>query len=823
MSKSSFSKCIIAGVGRDTIRATLVAVLSAAPAAGQMLAGSVATPDAADALRFRTVTAVRVGVRAPTIDGVLDEPLWDSAPVATDLIQGRPTPGAIATLRTEARIAYDDDALYVAVRMYDPYPSRIVAPIPRRDDETTSDWVFVEIDSRHDRRSAFSFGVNPRGVQVDGVWTDDVRWDQAWNGVWQSAARIDSLGWTAEYRIPFSQLALSRGSDAGELVFGFNVYRYAPRIGESSNWSPRLPTINGIVSRFNDVRGIELRHRPSRLEVTPYVGMQAAHVPSSANAATTAAVPRASTAIGGADVRMGLPGGFALTATVRPDFGQVEADPSQVNLTSFETYFTEQRPFFVERVDAFSFNSGAGIGIPLTAGANALSSESPFYSRRIGRPPHGATIPTGARELDAPGFTDILGAAKLVGRTANGWTAGVLAAQTATERATIELPGGTRRDAVVEPSTRYVVGRVTRHFEAGASAVGAMVTSVHRSLPSGDSSSLPANAVFAGVDARRRSSNGDYEASGFLAMSVVEGSAASLRAVERSAAHYLLRPDAEHLRDFVNDSLRTSLTGTSAQVRIAKLGGGHWRWSVIGHSISPAFEVNDVGFQRNSDWRIALGTLQFVQYNPGRHFRTWTLGIDQLGAGWSFGGERRAAVGTVGATWQLRNYWGGSASVGRELASLSTEALRGGPALLMPSRTTWSVTVNSDTRKRAQATLGANGFRDDGTGGKGTTVVGELDARLTDRLRVAVAPRVSRTNEALQYVRHVAGTAADTGYIVGRLTQTTASLTARADLAFSSHATLQLYTQPLIGAARYSELGEVVSPRAPRIEIACNR
>lgn len=224
---------------------------------------------------------------------------------------------------------------------------------------------------------------------------------------------------------------------------------------------------------------------------------------------------------------------------------------------------------------------------------------------------------------------------------------GVVRAQTATERANIELPDGTRRDAVVEPSTRYVVGRVTRDFEEGASAVGAMFTSVHRSFPSGDSSSLPATAVFAGLDARRRSRNGDYEASGFLSTSVVEGSAASMPAVEQSAAHYLLRPDAAHLRDFVNDSMHTSLTGASAQVRVAKLGGGHWRWSVIGQSISPAFEVNDVGFQRNSDWRIALGTLHFVQYHPGPLFRTWTLGIDQLGAGWSFGGERRAAVGTV--------------------------------------------------------------------------------------------------------------------------------------------------------------------------------
>jgi len=795
-----------------------IALLAVAPhAAAQALRRAGPSPGTDDILARRSVTAVRLANRPPAIDGRLDDDVWRTAPIATDFVQSRPTPGAVAVQRTEARLAFDDDALYVAVRMFDPHPERIVAPFPRRDFETTSDWVFVEIDSRHDRRSAFSFGVNPRGVQVDGTWSNDVVYDPAWNGVWQSAARIDSLGWTVEYRIPFSQLALPRRSGAGEMVFGLNVYRYEPHVGEVSNWSPRLPTINGVVSHFNDIRGIALAHRPAQLEVTPYVGARAAHAPPRTGDAANAALPRGSSVVAGADARLALPGGFSLAATVHPDFSQVEADPSEVNLTSFETFFAEQRPFFVESADAFTFNEGNGIGVPLTAGADALASESPFYSRRIGRAPHDDVIPGSARVLEMPAYTNILGAAKLVGRSTSGWSAGLLAAQTAAERASIELPGGSSRDVVVEPSAQYVVGRVTRESAGGGSAAGAMVTAVHRSLSNPDSSALPANAIFAGLDARHRFAHDDYEASAFVAASVVNGGTGAMRAVERAPDHYLLRPDAEHLRDFASDSTRTSLPGASAQARVAKLGGGHWRWSAIGQSITPAFEVNDVGFQRNSDWLIALGTLHFVQYHPGRLFRTWTVGVDQIGAGWSYGGERRAAVATVSATGELLGEWGGAITAGRELASLSTEALRGGPALLTPARTTWSASAHSDTRKPSQVTLSANGFVDASGNGHGTTIGADIDSRLTDRLRIALAPSLSRSNEALQYVQHLDTAGASSGYIVGRLVQTTASLTARMDLALSPQITLQLYAQPLIGSATYSDFGEVVAPRAANV------
>ena len=790
------------------------ATLSSSRAGAQSLRDSAQSPAVREALGLRSLRAVRIVGAAPVIDGELDEDIWRTAPIATDFVRSHPHPGTLAALRTEAHVLYDDDALYVAVRMYDPEPGKILAPFPRRDDETRSDWVFVEIDSRHDHRSGFSFGVNPRGVQVDGTWASDVLYDASWNGVWQCVARIDSLGWTAEYRIPFSQLGMSGARAAGDHVLGLNIYRSTPHAGEVSNWSPRLPSLNGIVSHFNELRGITLEHPPVQVELMPYVGARTASAPERTGDVESAALPRGSTAFGGVDAKVTLPANLLLAATIRPDFGQVEADPSVVNLTSFESFFPEQRPFFLESADVFTFNEGNGIGLPLSTGADAFASENPFYSRRIGRAPHEDAIPDGARVDDIPGFTNILGAAKLVGHSAGGWATGVLGAATESDRASIVAPDGDHRSVVVEPATQFGVARVSRDFRNGGSALGAMFTTVHRSQPGGDSSSLTSSTLFGGIDGRHGFHHNDYEASGFFTASAVSGTATAIRNVESASDHYMFRPDAPHLRGYVDDSARTSLDGVSMQARLAKLGGGHWRWSLIGQSISPGFEVNDVGFQRNSDWLIALGSLGYVEYRPDPIFRTWNVTVNQLGAGWSYGGERRAAVGAVNASGTFHNEWGAALSAGRELASLSTEALRGGPALLVPARSTCGATLSTDSRKRKLLTLTASGFVDDGGVGHGTTVGADLDSRVTDRLRIDLAPSLSYSNEGLQYVQHLDTASSSDGYIVGRLRQKTASLTARVDLALSQRTTLQLYAQPLIGSAKYDNFAEVVSPRA---------
>ncbi len=351
------------------------------------------TPDGCDPalLARRSLAAARISGAPPVIDGRLDEAAWSQAPVATGFIQSRPRPAAPASLRSEARVLVDGEAIYVGLTYFDPEPARILTPLARRDDETISDWAFVEIDSRHDRRSGFSFGVNPRGVQVDGLWTGDTMYDSSWNAVWEAAAHVDARGWTAEFRIPFSQLAFSLPSKTGdngeEMVWGINFYRNSPGRGETSNWSPRYSSVSGVVSRFNDLR-LPAPERVRRLEVTPYTAARAGNDGPGGD--------RKSSARAGADLKVGLGSSFSLTATLLPDFGQVEADPSQVNLTAFELFQTEQRPFFLEGIDVFRMNTGLAFATRETSFAD----ESPFYSRRVGRAPRGDLPPGATGRLD---------------------------------------------------------------------------------------------------------------------------------------------------------------------------------------------------------------------------------------------------------------------------------------------------------------------------------------------------------------------------------------------------------------------------------------
>src|SRR5437868_12263712 len=360
-----------------------------------------------------------------SIDGKLDEPAWATATPSSDFTQSYPKVGAKPTDPTEVRVLYDDDALYVGVRMFDTRPDSIAAQLARRDASGIySDWLHVMVDSYRDRRTSFRFSVNPRGVQKDVLEFDDRNGeDLNWDAVWQVATRIDSIGWTAEYRIPFSQLRFGGAQQGAERIWGFQVMRDVARRNERDSWSPWKTTDPGFVSFEGDLAGLVDVPTPSRLEVMPYLSTKLTRAPGDpANPfyKTNAAKPSA-----GADVTYGLPGGLTLTASVNPDFGQVEVDPAVVNLSAYETFFPEKRPFFVEGANIFnigSINGGPGYG-----------NQQIFYSRRIGRPPQRFVS---GQFVDAPDATTIIGAAKVTGKV-GGWTVGLLNALTAEEKARV--------------------------------------------------------------------------------------------------------------------------------------------------------------------------------------------------------------------------------------------------------------------------------------------------------------------------------------------------------------------------------------------------
>jgi hypothetical protein len=760
----------------------------------------------------RTISAHRLtpDQSAPVIDGRLDDAVWASAPVATDFVQQRPTPGAAPTQRTEARFVYDDNAIYVAVRAFDTEPDAIAAELGRRDATGLhSDWVHVVFDSYHDRRTGYRFVVNPRGVKRDVFHFNDGPEDAGWDAVWEVATTVDSLGWTAEFRIPFSQLRYR--PSAGEQTWGLNVIRDIARLDERSYWSPMPPGQPGFASRFGTLEGLVGLRSPRALEVLPYTVASVTRAPE--DAGNPFYRENAARAGVGADVKYGLTSDFTLTATINPDFGQVEADPSQVNLSAFETFLPERRPFFVEGMDIFRFGLGGGDG-------GDFAAEALFYPRRIGRAPQGAgqRIPGNAPYRDVPTTTRILGAGKLSGKTPDGWSVGILNAFTGREQARFFSAAGEEHRLAVEPLTSYGVARVSRDLNAGRTAFGTILTTTHRRLDAADSLAfLPSAAYAGGFDARHRfGPGGGYSASGWILASAVQGDSFAMRRLQRSPARYFHRPDAGHLSF---DPGATSLRGWAASGEVMKT-SGNWNGGTIMNVRSPGFEANDLGYQREADQVFNAAFVGYRRFTPGTTFRSWSV-FSNVWTVHTFARERNALGGNVNGNFTLNSLWGGYGGIARELPRTATRALRGGPAIEVPGGLNGWAGLNTDRRKNVSGSLNTWFGREDGTGGYNVGLGSGVTWRAGGQAQLTLNPSYSVNRSAWQFAasRSLDGRP---HYAFARLDQRTAALTARLNYTFAPNLSLQVYGQPFISAGdasdfrlvRLTEDGTAVAPAA---------
>ena len=414
------------------------------------------------------VSAVRTA-QPPQIDGRLSEEAWSHAPVADRFTQRDPQEGLPPTERTEVRVMYDQDALYIGARLYDSVPASIARRLSARDDEPDADHIAVYLDPRHDHRTGAVFVVTAAGVQRDIVISNDTFENTSWDAVWTSAVSIDGQGWSAEIRIPFSQL---RFNAADIQTWGINVARHLRRANETS-WLEMVPkNENGLASRMAHLTGLEGVRPRRQIELAPYTAARQEFVqpeddadPFNDGARTFGSV--------GLDVKAPMPGGLTLDATINPDFGQAEVDPAVVNLSRYETFFQEKRRFFIEGSEIFN-NFGTG-GSNNFFGFNT-SDPDIFYSRRIGRTPQDEAD---GDFVDAPRAATILGAAKLTGKTAGGWSIGLIEALTGRERARVVSESVSSRRSV-EPLTNYLIARVQRDFARGGAEV--LATSVNRKL-----------------------------------------------------------------------------------------------------------------------------------------------------------------------------------------------------------------------------------------------------------------------------------------------------------------------------------------------------
>jgi hypothetical protein len=735
------------------------------------------------------VTAVRLQeAAAARVDGQLNDAVWQTVPPATGFVQRDPREGAPATFQTEARVAYDNSALYIAVQAFDPEPKRIVGIRTRRDEDSPSDWIRVVIDSFHDRRSAYEFAVNPAGVKQDSYWSNDNNNDSGWDAVWDVAMSRNERGWRAEFRIPFSQLRFHPSEGA---TFGFAVIRQVGRLNEMSTWPLLAKSVSGFVSQFGELTGLRLNRSPKRLEVVPYiVGDVKTQPAESGNPLSKATDPTGSV---GVDLKYAVKPGLTLTGTVNPDFGQVEADPAVVNLSAFETFFSERRPFFVEGSGIFQYNIDCNDG----------SCSGLFYSRRIGRSPRGeANVPAGSYS-SSPAQTTILGAAKLTGR-AGPFSIGALSAVTSQENAVISNGSLTTRQDV-EPLTGYSVLRARREFK-NQSGLGFMVTSTNRNLDEA-TRFLPGQAYTGGVDWDWRLGR-KYAIQGFWAGSSVRGGASAIDAIQRNNVHSFQRPDATGLN---YDPSRTSLNGYGGSASFSKIGGQRVRFNSNVGVKSPGFEINDVGFLRRADQRSMSNWMQVRYETPSKYLRSFRYNLNQW-AGWNFDGDQLNSGINVNAHAMFTNNWSTGMGANLNRRTFDDRATRGGPGVYRNGqRSVWAY-LNTDERPAMSA--GVQAFL--GSDGKGS-VYSDLNPFLSYRpssfLKVSGGLSFSRNYDESQWIE-----SADGRYVFGRIHQKTISLTSRLNYTITPTLSIQTYAEPFVSAGAYSNFKALKNGRSASYE-----
>ena len=721
----------------------------------------------------------------PVLDGRDDDPVWRSAPRIDHFLEARPSEGAAPKLRTEARIAYDAHNLYVFVRAFDPHPDSIVSLLARRDEQPPSDQIFVMVDSYHDRRTGYEFGVNPAGVKADQAIYNDGNEDSAWDAVWDVATRTDSLGWTAEYRIPFSQM---RYATKGGGTFGILIWRVIQRYTETVTWPLYRQSRSGFASQFGELTGLDSLSSPGHAEITPYVVTKNVQVPANAGFARNQDVT-----VGG-DLKYRVASNLLLNATVNPDFGQVEADPSVLNLSAFETFFNERRPFFVEGKGLFTFPVNCVVVVDCNTG------EGLFYSRRIGRSPQ---LSGTYGDASSPTATRILGAAKVTGRLPGGFSLGILDAVTDNVRG----PGDV---ATLEPTTNYGVVRGNQDYNNGNGNVGFIVTGVNRSLDPTSNPYLHQSAYSAGLDARRRF-GGRFEVSGSLDLSRVAGTPAAIARTQQSAVHLYQRPDGP----LVFDSTRTSLTGTNAELRFAKVGGKRLHFETAYQRRSPGFEINDIGFLRQADQQQWTTWAALAFRTPNRVFQSLRWNFNNWNY-WTIAGLPTERAFNTNVHTQFTNRW--SLHMGGTLGQLGTtycdRCARGGPAIRQdPYIAPW-MGIEGDDRNALVPSLWMNYWRGDQGRSESINLSPELDLKVSSRFTTSLSPSWSHNRNDTQYFGTFTDASGGQHYTFAHLEQKTLSLTWRLGYTFTPTASLQVYASPFISKGTYSDVREVADARA---------
>jgi len=756
-----------------------------------------------ETLEFEAKTAIasQLGNASVDIDGVLDDAIWQEAKWQGDFHQRTPGNGTAATFKTEFAIYYDDVYLIIGARAYDPEPEKIRAILSRKDDYTESDWLYVSIDSYNDNQTAFEFGINAAGVHHDLRRYNDDNMDENFDALWEGNSNINESGWSAEWKIPFSEL---RFTSSDNMEWGLNVYRELPRLdGELAIWNWWSNSTTGFVSRYGKLDGLKNIETRQPIVVIPYLANQTNISKNLVNAYHENNYDLLNTF--GADIRYTSANGMAFTATINPDFGQVESDPADFNLTNFETYLPEKRPFFVEGNEIFNFPLGFGDG---NNGRNTL-----FYTRRIGRNPHAR--PTidwnkveGETVTESPEMTSILGATKLSGKTNNGFSIGILDAVTAEESGYTYYSKSIKDVSVVEPQTNYLVTRAKQDFNDGIASIGGMFTAVNRSLNGTGLDYLHEQAYTGGLDFNTDFLDRNYTFSGGLSFSHVAGDTTAIQRTQLSSARYFQRPDKTQSN---YDPKATSLSGSAFKAVVSK-NKGHVRAALIFTGSSPGFEINDMGYSRQTDRLEQIFWAQYQEWEPKKYFRRYRINTNVWNT-YTYGGERLNTGMNINANATLNNGYAGGAGINYSFNGLNTSFNRGGPAIYTSSSLNFHGWASTDSRKKVVFEINPWGNKSaDGVVGMGLWTAITLQAR--ENLSFRLSSSLNHMDDTWAWVGKATTDAGESRYMWSDAKFETVNLTLRTDLTISNKLSIQYYAQPYVTVGEMFNLRRVGDPKS---------
>lgn len=727
----------------------------------------------------------------PEIDGILDEEIWRKAIPISDFTQKTPLEGQPSRIDTKVRFLYDREALYVGIKVSYNVMQPIIANVTRRDNMGNSDRVIITIDTYESGVTSYSYALTASGVRSDYFHGSDNEYDRdySYDAVWLGETRYDSTGWSGEMRIPFSQLRFNKQN---EYNFGLNINKWTPGIKEDAYWVMIPKNETGWSSRFGRLVGIANIESNRSVELLPYLAFSYLNDPkildidpyNDKNETRFRA---------GLDLKYGISSNFTLDAAINPDFGQVEADPAEINLTAYETYFSERRPFFTE-------------GKSLFEGGRA----NYFYSRRIGGKP--ALVPN-AEYYSSPDYTSILGAAKLIGRTERGTSVGVLTALTNREYAEFRDADGNNKTLEVEPLSFYGVGRIEQEIDDNASKFGFIFTSVERDLSSSGLTNLlalRANAI--GSDWNIRFNKGEYELLGHAGFTRVEGSVDYISNLQRSSARFYQRPDRKKSLMDTNANLLSGYTGS---LTFNRQGGSKWLWGTTLWIESPGLAMNDIGFTQDVDELSFNNYVKYRENVPGEIFHSYSLRFSYDNS-WNYDQDLIGSVIRLQSSFTLLSQNSFYAYLYARPETFDDTQTRGGPLMLSPSQMEIYTGFESDWSRNFTYGFDLSYLQDDHSKeAYGISV--NTAVKTAERLELSLSLGFDHSRRPYQYLRTYAGGRDATygkRYVFGKLKRQDLRLSLRTNYAFTTDLTVELFAEAYSSAGDFYSIGELLKARS---------